>query len=323
MNNAILVTGGAGFLGSHLCLRLLREGNNVVVVDNLSSSDGLNIAALEKWGKDRFRFINHDVCDNVGLRSRLDGIEITGIFNLACPASPPFYQNMPIETTLTCVLGAHHALSLATQRGCKVLQASTSEVYGDPEVIPQTESYKGSVNCFGPRSCYDEGKRAAEALFYDYHKQSGTDIRVVRIFNTYGPNMLTNDGRVVSNFICQALRNEPLTIYGDGMQTRSFCYVDDLIDAMMVVWNSDYQKPVNIGNPGEFTMMQLAEKVIRFTNSQSIIKYLPLPADDPVRRQPDIFLANSLGWGGPIFDLDSGLYCTVQYFMRTLKHRGA
>ena len=249
-----LITGGAGFLGSHLARRLLDGGDRVVVLDNLSSSDGTNIDGM--LGDKNFHYHFHDV------RSPFDGImdqyDLDGIFNLACPASPPFYQNMPIETTLTCVLGAYNALELATERHCRILQTSTSEVYGDPEISPQPETYRGKVNCFGPRACYDEGKRAAEALFYDYQKQNQTDIRVVRIFNTYGPNMLANDGRVVSNFIIQGLRGDPLTIYGNGKQTRSFGYVSDTIDGIMAVWNSDYTSPVNIGNDYEYTMEQLA-----------------------------------------------------------------
>jgi UDP-glucuronate decarboxylase len=222
---------------------------------------------------------------------------------------------MPIETTLTSVLGAHHALEFATKRGCKILQTSTSEVYGDPEVHPQPESYRGKVNCFGPRACYDEGKRAAESLFFDYQKQRGTDIRIVRIFNTYGPRMLANDGRVVTNFINQAIRSEDITIYGDGRQSRSFCYVEDLINAIMVVWNSDYKAPVNIGNPNEYTMLRLAQEVIDITGSYSKLVFRDLPIDDPVQRCPDITLAKSLGWAGPRIELDEGLRNTIQYFL--------
>jgi UDP-glucuronate decarboxylase len=317
---AYLVTGGAGFLGSHLCERLLRidETCHVIVVDNLSSSDGSNIDYLYNTGfKRRFHFLQGDVSDvyawnEVQHRKRFDTID--GIFNLACPASPPFYQNMPIETTLTSVLGAHYALEYATKWGAKILQTSTSEVYGNPEVSPQPESYYGKVNCFGPRACYDEGKRAAEALFFDYQKQRGTDIRVVRIFNTYGPHMLANDGRVVTNFINQALRGEDITIYGDGSQSRSFCYVEDLINAIMIVWKSDYKAPVNIGNPNEFTMLELAQKVIEITGSKSKLVFQDLPVDDPLQRCPDITLAKSLGWVGPRIQLDEGLRNTVQYF---------
>lgn len=314
-----LVTGGVGFLGSHLCerLMLLDETCKVIAVDNLSSSDGSNLPKLRQYGR-QFHFINGDVCDKsvwykVSEFQEAYGIE--GIFNLACPASPPFYQNMPIETTLTCVLGAHHALEFATRWGAKILQTSTSEVYGDPTVHPQPEEYRGSVNCFGPRACYDEGKRAAEALFFDYQKQSGTDIRVVRIFNTYGPHMLANDGRVVTNFITQGLKGEPLTVYGNGQQSRSFCYVEDLINAIMIVWKSNYKSPVNIGNPGEFTMIELAEKVIQITGSKSKLVFRELPTDDPLQRCPDITLAKSLGWVGPRIGLDEGLRNTIQYFL--------
>lgn len=311
-----LITGGAGFLGSNLARRLLNQGHEIHIIDNLSSSNGNNIAPLLKDG---VAFYNHDVIKPY--KSLLFYTNFDGIFNLACPASPPFYQNMPIETNLTSVLGAYHALELAMFNNCPVLQTSTSEVYGDPDVSPQREDYRGNVNCFGPRACYDEGKRAAEALFYDYQKQRNANIRIVRIFNTYGPGMLSDDGRVVSNFINQALRNEPITIYGDGSQTRSFCYVDDLLDALLTVWNSDYIKPVNIGNPDEFTILQLAEKVIQLTGSSSVISFQQLPEDDPLQRRPDITLAKSLGWDGPKILLDKGLESTVEYFCE-LKNRG-
>jgi UDP-glucuronate decarboxylase len=314
MKSMYLVTGGAGFLGSHLCKRLLDNNHGVIVLDNLASCSGDNLDSLTRY--EHFKFIKFDVTGDI--RNVLHSYEIDGIFNLACPASPPFYQNMPIETTLTSVLGAHHVLSLATERGCKVLQTSTSEVYGDPEISPQPETYRGSVNCFGPRACYDEGKRAAEALFYDYKKQRQTDIRVVRIFNTYGANMLPNDGRVVSNLIVQALTAQPMTIYGTGNQSRSFCYVDDLIDALLVVWKSDYTSPVNIGNPTEFTILELAQKIRDLVGCNSEIKFMELPTDDPIQRRPDITLAKSLGWGGPKVDLDKGLAFTVQYFSRLL-----
>jgi len=312
-----LVTGGAGFLGSHLCERLIEldETCKVYAIDNLSSSTGDNLPKLRKYGYNRFEFAQLDVCNKETWMKLDRHCEWDGIFNLACPASPPFYQNMPIQTTLTCVLGAHHALEYATRWGCKILQTSTSEVYGDPEISPQPESYRGKVNCFGPRACYDEGKRAAEALFFDYQKQADTDIRVVRIFNTYGPHMLSNDGRVVSNFINQALRGEDLTIYGNGQQSRSFCYVEDLINAIMIVWKSNYKAPVNIGNPKEFTMLELAEKVIRLTGKKSELVFKDLPTDDPLQRCPDITLAKSLGWGGPRIELDEGLRNTVQYFL--------
>ncbi len=323
-----LVTGGAGFLGSHLCerLMLLDETCNVIAVDNLSSSDGSNLDRLYDTFKRQFRFIQADVCDiytwnEIQHRKRFDTID--GIFNLACPASPPFYQNMPIETTLTSVLGAHYALEYATRWGAKILQTSTSEVYGDPTVHPQPESYRGSVNCFGPRACYDEGKRAAESLFFDYQKERGTDIRVVRIFNTYGPHMLANDGRVVSNFINQALNGEDLTVYGTGTQSRSFCYVEDLINAIMIVWKSNYKSPVNIGNPKEFTMEELARKVIAITGSESKLVYRVLPTDDPLQRCPDISLAQSLGWAGPRIELDEGLRYTVNYFSQLKNQTGS
>lgn len=306
-----LISGGAGFLGSHLSKKLLDYGHDVIIVDNLSSGTLNNIQELLK--SDRAQFFHHDVCDKLDIKDKLDGI-----FNLACPASPIFYQKIPIETTITSVLGAYNLLRLADKNNCKILQTSTSEVYGDPEISPQSESYRGSVNCFGPRACYDEGKRAAETLFFDFKKQNNTDIRIVRIFNTYGPNMCIDDGRVVSNFIVQALRNEPITVYGNGLQTRSFCYVDDLIAAIMTVWNSDLQIPVNIGNPKEFTMLDLAKLVISKTNSSSELKFLPLPEDDPKQRRPDITLANSLGWR-PEIDLDSGLDKTIEYFSIQLK----
>jgi len=315
-DNVYLVTGGAGFLGSHLCKRLLDTNRAVFAVDNLSSSTGANLGIL--YGYNKFEFAEYDVTDDLEFFVKDRYFVLDGIFNLACPASPVFYQNMPIETTLTCVLGAYHALLLAKSYNCKILQASTSEVYGDPTISPQPETYHGSVNCFGPRSCYDEGKRAAEALFYDYKKQYDTDIRVARIFNTYGPNMCVNDGRVVSNFIVQALKNEPITIYGTGTQTRSFCYVDDLINALMILWNSDYTSPVNIGNPDEFNMLELALKILKLTESKAGIKFMDLPIDDPMQRKPDISLIKSLGWGGPKINLDSGLVNTVQYFSKLL-----
>lgn len=316
-----IVTGGAGFLGSHLCERLIEldETCKVFAVDNLSSSDGTNLPKLRQYGYNRFEFANLDVCKEKTWWDLDHHGPFDGIFNLACPASPPFYQNMPIETTLTSVLGAYYALEYATKWGCKILQTSTSEVYGDPEVHPQPESYRGSVNCFGPRACYDEGKRAAEALFFDYQKQRSTDIRIVRIFNTYGPHMLANDGRVVTNFINQALKGEDITIYGTGTQTRSFCYVEDLINAIMIVWKSNYKAPVNIGNPNEFTMEELARKVIAITGSESKLVYRTLPTDDPMQRCPDISLALSLGWVGPRIPLDEGLWNTVQYFRQLKK----
>lgn len=308
----ILVTGGAGFIGSHLCRRLLEEGNEVVCLDNLFTGSERNIREL--MGDERFAFLRHDVAD------RLD-IQADQIYSLACPASPVHYQLDPVKTMKTSVLGALNLLELAERAHSRVLQASTSEVYGDPEVHPQPESYWGHVNPDGVRSCYDEGKRAAETLFFDFHRQRGVDIKVVRIFNTYGPNMNIEDGRVVSNFIVQALRNEDITVYGDGTQTRSFCYVDDLVEGMVRMMNSreGFTGPVNLGNPGEFTMLELAEKVIRFTGSRSKIVHMPLPQDDPTRRRPVIDLAKKeLDWE-PKTPLDEGLKKTIQYFDATLR----
>jgi UDP-glucuronate decarboxylase len=303
----ILVTGGAGFLGSNLCTRLLAEGNEVICVDNLFTGQKRNIVHL--LSNPFFEFIRHDVTFPLYL-------EVDQIYNLACPASPVHYQFDPVQTTKTSVHGAINMLGLAKRTKARILQASTSEVYGDPSVHPQTEGYWGNVNPIGIRSCYDEGKRCAETLFFDYHRQYQLDIKVVRIFNTYGPNMLQNDGRVVSNFIVQALRNEPITIYGDGTQTRSFCFADDLIDAMIRMMNSEagFTGPVNIGNPGEFSMLELAEKVIALTGSRSKISHMPLPADDPKQRQPDITLARTrLGWE-PKVPLEEGLKKTIEYF---------
>jgi UDP-glucuronate decarboxylase len=294
-----------------LANRLIQDGAKVSIYDNLSSGTLDNVKDLLDHPK--FDYIIGDVVNLKSFPTKLDGI-----FNLACPASPVFYQKVPIQTTMTCVLGAYNLLRLADDNSCKILQTSTSEVYGDPEVTPQTEDYRGKVNCFGPRACYDEGKRTAEALFYDFHAQNKTDIRIVRIFNTYGPNMHVSDGRVVSNFIVQALRGEDITIYGAGDQTRSFCYVDDMVEALLAVWNSDIQSPVNVGNPGEFTMLELAEKVIEITKSTSKISFHPLPEDDPKQRRPDITLAKSLNWE-PKIPLDKGLQSTVQYFSRLLK----
>lgn len=308
-----LVAGGAGFLGSHLTKRLLDEGNSVTVIDDLCTGSLDNLKGVLHLRN--LTFINCDITHmNLGAfgRHRFDGI-----FNLACPASPIHYQNIPIKTTLTCVVGVDNLLQLAKHNACKILQTSTSEVYGDPTISPQPESYVGHVNCYGPRACYDEGKRAAEALFFDYRRIHNVDTRIVRIFNTYGPNMAVDDGRVVSNFIVQALRNEPITIYGDGSQTRSFCYVDDLIDAIMAVWNSDTHEPVNIGNPGEFTMLELAEKIIEITKSKSKISFHPLPKDDPKQRRPDITRAQALGWE-PKIPLDKGLQSAIHYFSNKL-----
>lgn len=307
----ILITGGAGFLGSHLCERLLREGNEIICLDNFFTGRKRNIAHL--LGDSNFELVRHDVTNPFHF-------EVDQIYNLACPASPPHYQHNPIKTTKTSFLGAMHSLGLAKRVGARVFQASTSEVYGDPEIHPQPESYKGSVNPIGIRACYDEGKRVAETLFFDYHRQHETEIRVVRIFNTYGPRMLPDDGRVVSNFIVQALSGKDLTIYGDGTQTRSFCYVDDLIDGFIRLMNHPTQTgPVNIGNPGEFTMLQLAEQVLKKVNGPSKITFLPLPGDDPKQRKPDITLAQKdLGWA-PTVELDKGLDATIEYFDKLLK----
>ena len=302
-----LVTGGAGFLGSHLCERLLRDNYEVICLDNFFTGQKRNIAHLT--GNPSFEVIRHDICDPYNA-------DIDFIFNLACPASPPHYQFDPVKTAKTSVLGAINMLELARRTGAVVFQASTSEVYGDPFVHPQIESYWGNVNPIGIRSCYDEGKRCAETLFFDYHRQYNIDIKVVRIFNTYGPKMHPNDGRVVSNFIIQALNNDDITIYGDGTQTRSFCYVDDLIDAFIAMINSpdDFIGPVNLGNPGEFTMRELAEKVIKLTSSSSKIVFKPLPSDDPKQRRPDISLAKEkLSWL-PKIQLDDGLKMTIEYF---------
>ena len=279
--NRVLVTGGAGFLGSHLCERLLQDGNDVICVDNLYTGSKDNIRHL--MANPYFEFIRHDVTEPLY-------VEVDQIYNLACPASPVHYQANPVKTTKTSVYGALNMLGLAKRVGARILQASTSEVYGDPEVHPQPESYRGCVNPIGVRSCYDEGKRVAETLFFDYHRMHKLQIKVLRIFNTYGPRMNPSDGRVVSNFIVQALKNQDITIYGDGSQTRSFCYVDDLIEGMvrLMASPSAFTGPCNIGNPGEFTILQLAEKVIQFTDSRSKIVYQPLPADDPLQRKPVI-----------------------------------
>lgn len=304
--NRVLVTGGAGFLGSHLCDRLIKEGNYVICTDNLFTGSKENIKHLLK--NPHFEFMRHDVIETLY-------VDVDQIYNLACPASPPHYQYDPIKTTKTCVIGAINMLGLAKRNDARILQASTSEVYGDPEVHPQPESYRGCVNTIGIRSCYDEGKRVAETLFFDYHRQHGVDIRVIRIFNTYGPRMNPNDGRVVSNFIVQALKGQDITIYGDGTQTRSFCYVDDLIEGMYRLMNTDnFTGPVNIGNPGEFTMLELANKVIELTDSKSKIVFCPLPSDDPLQRKPVIELAKEkLDWE-PTIALEEGLKRTIKYF---------
>ncbi len=307
----ILVTGGAGFLGRHLCEKLLQQGHDVVCVDNFFTGTKRNI--VEFMAHPYFEVIRHDVCFPLY-------VEVDEIYNLACPASPIHYQHDPVQTTKTSVHGAINMLGLAKRIKAKILQASTSEVYGDPEIHPQTEDYWGSVNPIGIRSCYDEGKRCAETLFFDYYRQHHLRIKVARIFNTYGPYMHPNDGRVVSNFIVQALRNEPITIYGSGGQTRSFCYVDDMIEAFIRLMNSadDVIGPVNVGNPGEFTIQELAEKVIDLTASRSQLVFKPLPSDDPTRRCPDITVAKQqLGWE-PVINLETGLKKTIAYFDKLL-----
>jgi UDP-glucuronate decarboxylase len=303
----ILVTGGAGFLGSHLCERLLREGNEVVCLDNYFTGQKQNVVHL--LTNPFFELVRHDV-------TMPFFIEADEIYNLACPASPIHYQYNPIKTVKTSVMGAINMLGLAKRIKARILQASTSEVYGDPEVHPQVESYWGHVNPIGIRSCYDEGKRIAETLFVNYHHQNNVSIKIMRIFNTYGPRMHPNDGRVVSNFIVQALKGQDITIYGDGSQSRSFCYVDDLVEGMIRLMNSreEFTGPVNIGNPNEFTMLELAEKIIKLTGTKSGIVHMPLPADDPSQRQPDISLAKKeLGWE-PLIMLDEGLVKTIDYF---------
>jgi len=303
----ILVTGGAGFLGSHLCDRLIEAGHDVLCVDNFFTGSKANVAHL--LDNPRFELMRHDVTFPLY-------VEVDEIYNLACPASPIHYQHDPVQTTKTSVHGAINMLGLAKRVRGKILQASTSEVYGDPEVHPQPESYWGRVNPVGMRSCYDEGKRCAETLFFDYWRQHNLQIKVVRIFNTYGPRMHPNDGRVVSNFIVQALRGEDITIYGDGQQTRSFCFADDLIEAMIRMMNTgqDVIGPVNIGNPGEFTMLELAQTVIRLTKSKSKLVFLPLPQDDPKQRKPDISMAEKLLSWKPAVDLETGLEKTIAYF---------
>ncbi len=303
----ILVTGGAGFLGSHLIDRLLADGHDVLCADNLFTGTKRNLDHLHTHP--RFEFMRHDVTFPLF-------VEVDEIYNLACPASPIHYQHDPVQTTKTSVHGAINMLGLAKRLKCRIFQASTSEVYGDPSVHPQTEDYWGHVNPIGVRSCYDEGKRCAETLFFDYHRQHKLDIKVARIFNTYGPRMHPNDGRVVSNFIMQALRGDPITLYGDGQQSRSFCYVDDLVDGFIRLMNSEpgFPGPVNLGNPNEFTMKQLADQVIALTGSKSSLVHMELPADDPRQRQPDISLAREkLGWT-PKVELAEGLQKTVSYF---------
>lgn len=309
----ILVTGGAGFIGSHLCSRLVKEGNDVICTDNLFTGSKSNIEGL--LDNHHFEFLRHDVTKELL-------VEVDQIYNLACPASPVHYQYNPVKTMKTSILGAINMLGLAKRVKARILQASTSEVYGNPAVHPQPEEYWGNVNPVGIRSCYDEGKRSAETLFFDYHRQNGVEIKVIRIFNTYGPNMNVNDGRVVSNFIVQALKGEDITIYGDGTQTRSFCYVDDLVEGMVRMMNSreGFTGPVNLGNPGEFTVLELARKVISLTGSQSKIVHQPLPQDDPTQRKPVIDLARKeLDWN-PSVSLDVGLKKTITYFEKIIKN---
>jgi UDP-glucuronate decarboxylase len=313
----VLVTGGAGFLGSHLCDRLIEQGHDVLCVDNFFTGTKRNIEHL--LGHPRFELMRHDVTFPLY-------VEVDEIFNLACPASPIHYQHDPVQTTKTSVHGAINMLGLAKRVRAKILQASTSEVYGDPEIHPQVEAYWGRVNPIGIRSCYDEGKRCAETLFFDYHRQHELRIKVVRIFNTYGPRMHMNDGRVVSNFIVQALKGEDITIYGDGQQTRSFCYADDLVEAMLRMMNTgdEVPGPINIGNPGEFSMLELANKVIELTGSKSKLVRMPLPADDPKQRRPDISLAQKeLGGWEPKTQLEEGLQKTIAYFDQILSESKA
>lgn len=307
MTKKILVTGGAGFIGSHLCEKLSYHGHHVLCVDNYFTGSRKNIRHILDYKN--FEVIRQDICLPLY-------VEVDEIYNLACPASPIHYQHDPIQTMKTSVLGAYNMLGLAKRTGAKILQASTSEIYGDPQIHPQVESYWGNVNPIGPRSCYDEGKRAAETLFMDYHKIHGVKSKIVRIFNTYGPRMSENDGRVVSNFIVQALRNENITIYGDGSQTRSFQYIDDLVSGLIKMMNTSDSStgPINIGNPNQFTMLELAEKIIELTESKSKIVFLPLPIDDPKQRQPDISLAKKELFWKPEVQLNDGLKNTIEYF---------
>ena len=312
-NKTILITGGSGFLGSHLCKKLLNEGNNVICLDNLETGSLENIKSLDN--NHNFSFINRDITTEIDLKQDIDEI-----YNLACPASPINYQKDPVKTNKTSVLGVLNLLDFALSKNAKIFHASTSEVYGNPWMHPQKESYWGNVNPIGPRACYDEGKRCAETFCFDYQRQYGSKIKVVRIFNTYGPNMQANDGRVVSNFIVQALKNDPITIYGEGNQTRSFCYVDDLIEAFTAMMNSrdDFYGPVNIGNPIEFSMLQLANEVLSVTESSSEIIFKPLPQDDPEQRRPDISLAKKEFNWEPEVSLREGLIKTVEYFKKNL-----
>ena len=313
--NRVLVTGGAGFLGSHLCERLLERGHDVLCVDNFFTGTRDNVASL--FGNPHFELMRHDVTFPLY-------VETDSIYNLACPASPIHYQYDPVQTTKTSVHGAINMLGLAKRTRAKILQASTSEVYGDPKVHPQTEAYWGHVNPIGLRSCYDEGKRCAETLFFDYHRQHRTRIKVARIFNTYGPRMHPNDGRVVSNFIVQALSGEPITVYGEGSQTRSFCYVDDLVEGLIRLMETgeEVTGPVNLGNPGEFTILQLANAIIELANSSSTVVHKPLPSDDPLQRQPDITLARETLQWQPVVPLREGLLRTIGYFEALLSNGG-
>ena len=308
-SKTVLVTGGAGFIGSHLCKRLLNENHKVICLDNLFTGSLDNIDSF--IDNNNFEFVNHDITKPY-YRDNIDEI-----YNLACPASPIHYQSNPIKTVKTCTIGVINMLGLAKKNNAKILQASTSEVYGDPEIHPQKEDYNGNVNTLGYRSCYDEGKRCAETLFMDYKREHNLNIRIVRIFNTYGPNMTKNDGRVVSNFILQALKGEDITVYGDGSQTRSFQFIDDLVEGLLKMMNSDFVGPINLGNPIELSMKDLAAMVIRLTNSSSKIIYNKLPEDDPKRRRPDINLAKSILDWSPIIDLETGLQKTINYFINT------
>ncbi|MFP4389491.1 MAG: UDP-glucuronic acid decarboxylase family protein [Desulfococcaceae bacterium] len=316
LEKRILVTGGAGFLGSHLCERLVDRGHEVICLDNFFTGAKRNIRAL--LDRRNFELVRHDLVHPIFL-------EVDEVYNLACPASPIHYQQNPVKTVKTCVMGAIHMLGLAKRVGAKIMQASTSEVYGDPTVHPQTEDYRGNVNPIGRRSCYDEGKRCAETLFFDYWRQHGMRVKVARIFNTYGPRMHPNDGRVVSNFIVQALKNEPITLYGDGSQTRSFCYVDDMVEAFLRLMDTpdEFTGPVNLGNPGEFSIRELAEKIISLTGSRSELAFRPLPTVDPRQRKPDISVAKEkLGWA-PRAQLEEGLKRTIAYFEALLGENNA
>lgn len=330
MSKKILVTGGAGFLGSNLCEKLINLGHEVIALDNLYTGRIENLKSLlsplilsdfrsgakKIVSKDKFHFLNHDIENSINLK-------VDWIFNLACPASPPHYQKNPIKTTTTSVIGSLNMLELAKKNNAKIFQASTSEVYGDPDIHPQVENYRGNVNPIGIRACYDEGKRCAETIFFDYNRMFDTQIKVVRIFNTYGPNMDSDDGRVVSNFIVQALQNKSLTMYGDGTQTRSFCYVDDLIDGFIAMMNSgeNIKGPINLGNPDEFSLLELADLVLKLTGSKSKIVFQNLPSDDPTRRKPDITLAKKLLNWEPKIKLEQGLIKTIEYFKFFLKEK--